>query len=160
MERRVIIIISIVVFIFASSAVTEAVRLLDTLTLDQCGKELCLTVRTDREIYTLREYLSVDVFLSNNGVKDYHGLPSELDMEIYNASQALMRSRLAPVLGEKGFTLVRGRKVELNAPLSLPLNLEIKYLGDKPFHSGVFTIILTCYHLEYVLEGNTTFTIL
>ena len=90
MEKRVIIIISIVVFIFASSAVTEAVRLLDTLTLDQCGKELCLTVRTDREIYTLREYLSVEVFLSNNGVKDYHGLPSEIDMEIYNASQALM----------------------------------------------------------------------
>ena len=160
MERRVIIIISIVVFIFASSAVTEAIRFLDTLTPDQCGKELCLTVRTGREIYTLREYLSVEVFLSNNGVKQYKGLPSEIDMEIYNASQALMRSRSVPILGGKGFTLVRGMKVELNAPLSLPLNLGIKYWGDKPFHSGVFTIILTCYHPEYVLEGNTTFTML
>ena len=160
LERRAIIILSIVVVVFTSSTITGLVRLLETLTPDQCGKELCLTVKTDREIYTLREYLIVEVFLSNNGVKQYKGLPSEIDMEIYNASQALMRSRSVPVLGEKEFTLVQGMKVQLNARLSLPLNLEIKYWGDKPFHSGVFTIILTCYHPEYVLEGNTTFTIL
>jgi hypothetical protein len=99
LELRVIIILSIVV-VFTSSAVTEIVKFLDTLTLDVCGKELCLTVKTDREIYTLREYLIVDVFLSNNGIKEYRGLPSEIDMEIYNSSQALMRSKSTPVYGE------------------------------------------------------------
>ncbi len=160
MEKRAIIIISIVLFFFASSTLTGITRLLDTFLLDECGKELCLTVKTDREIYTLREYLIVEVFLSNHGMKDYHGLPSKIDMEIYNASQALMRSRSTSVFGGTKFILVRGTKTELNAPLSLPLNLKIKYWGDKPFHSGVFTIILTYYHPEYVLEGNTTFTIL
>jgi hypothetical protein len=81
-------------------------------------------------------------------------------MEIYNASQALIRSRSTPVYGGKGFTLVRGMKTELNARLSLPLRLTIEYWGDKPFHSGVFSIIVTCRHPEYVLDGNTSFSIL
>ena len=163
-EKRAIIILSIVLFFVVSSTLTGIARFLDTVMLDQCGKELCLTVRTNRGIYTLRECLGVDVFISNNGVKEYKGYPS-IDMEIYNASQALMRSRSTSVSdGGRGFILVPGRKVNLNAqfdpPLSLPLSLTIEGWGDKPFHPGIFTIIVTCRHPEYVLEGNTTFTIL
>jgi hypothetical protein len=66
LEQRTIIILSIVIFFFTSSTVTGVVRLLDTFSPDECGKELCLTVKTDHEIYALQDDMIVDVFLSNN----------------------------------------------------------------------------------------------
>jgi hypothetical protein len=132
--------------------VKEVVRILDTFSPDDCGKELCLTVKTDQEVYALQDRLMVDVFLSNNGMKEYHGLPSALDMYIYNASQALMSSRSTSVFGGRRFVLVRGTKTQLNPPLNT-------YLNSHTFHPGIFTIIVTCRYQEYVLEGNTTFTI-
>jgi hypothetical protein len=59
----------------SGSTVTEVVRFLDTFSLDECGKELYLTVKTDQEAYALKENLIVGVFLSNNEMKEYHGLP-------------------------------------------------------------------------------------
>jgi hypothetical protein len=150
-EKRVILILSIVILGLVNPTVTGVVRLLDTFSPDECGKDLCLTVKTDQEIYALRDTLRVDVFLSNNGVKQYKGLPSALDMEIYNASQALMVSRSTYIPGRR-LTLARGTKTRLNAPLHT-------YLGTHTFHPGIFTIIVTVHHPEYVLEGNTTFTI-
>ena len=61
------------------------VRLLDYLSLDECGKELCLIVKTDNEVYALQDDLMVDVFISINGKKEYKGLPHVLDMDVYNA---------------------------------------------------------------------------
>jgi hypothetical protein len=39
-------------------------------------------VKTDQEVYALQDDMKVDVFLSNNGKKDYRGFPMVIDMDI------------------------------------------------------------------------------
>jgi hypothetical protein len=159
LERRVILILSIIIFFITSSMVTGVVRLLDTLSPDECGDELCLTVKTDQEIYTLHDRLTIDVFLSNNGNKEYRGSPPVVDIDIYNASQAVTRSRSIHIRWASGGRIVPGTKTKLFTPPPIDLNVHHEDWGDYPFHPGLFTIIVRCHHPEYVVEGNTTFAI-
>ncbi len=159
LERRAILILSIVIFFIANSIVTGVVRLLDTLSPDECGKELCLTVTTDQEIYALHDSLTMDVFLSNNGKKEYREFPPRIDIDIYNASHVLMRSRSIHILWASGGSLFPGTKIKLFTPPPIDLCVYHEDWGEYPFHPGRFTIIVRCHYPEYVIEGNTTYAI-
>lgn len=159
LERRAILILSIIIFFITSSIVTGVLSLLDTLSPDECGKELCLTVKADQEIYTLQDSLTVDVFLSNNGKKEYRDLPPVVEIDIYNASHVLMRSQSIDILWASGTILVPGTKIKLFTPPPIDLSVYHEDWGEYPFHPGIFTIIVRCRHPEYVVEGNTTFAI-
>ena len=159
LERRAILILSIVIFFFTSSIVTGVPRLLDTLSPDECGDELCLTVEADQEVYALQDSLTIDVFLSNKGKKEYRDLPPVVDIDIYNASHVLIRSQSIRILWSGEAILVPGTKIKLLTPPPIDLNVYHKEWGEYPFHPGLFTISVRCRCTEYVVEGNTTFAI-
>jgi hypothetical protein len=160
MNKRSIIIISVLLLFTLISAVTGIQNYLDTTSPDPCGDGVCVTIKTDQDTYSLTDDLYVDVWLSNNGNSIYRDVLTVFDILIANSSQTVMRHLKIHVSITGDFQLYPHTKTKIFTFPLIDLSVHIAETGEYPFHSGQFTIVVQCRHADSVLAGNTTFIVM
>ena len=159
MNVRSALIISIILFFTIVAGAAEVQNYLETTSPDPCGSDLCVTVQTDQNTYSLIDDLHVDVWLSNNGNSIFRDRPTVFDILITNASQTLMRSLGVQITVTSLFELYPKTKTKIFSSPPIDLNVYSVDAGEHPLHSGLYTVLVQCHHAELMLLGNTTFVI-
>ena len=160
MNKRSIIIISVILLLTMIGVATGVQHVIDTSSPDQCGDNVCVTVRTDQDSYSLTDNLYVDVWLSNNGNSIFRDVPTVFDILIANSSQTVMRHLRIQVSITGNFQLYPHTKTKIFSSPPIDLDTYSAEAGEYPLHSGQFTIVVQCRHAENVLIGNTTVAVM